>query len=247
MTDSVERDTSVDASQSHIKRFLSALLIALVIVVFSSFWAWLLAHRVFSVPSGSMTPTLQEGDYLWPSTLSYGLSRETYPFSLPLGDMRLFASTPRRGDVVAFRRPAHDDIYFKRVIGLPGDQIQLKKGRLYINGNMVEREFVADADDDELSEADASAPIYKETLPEGRSYLIQEIEGDEGYYDNTAVFIVPAGSYFVLGDNRDNSSDSRIDAAQNGVGMVPYENFIARLDRILFSTNSPDRTFKSVR
>jgi signal peptidase I len=194
-----------------------------------------------------MNPTLQQGDYLWVSTLSYGLSKETYPFDLGLGNTRFFASMPRRGDVAIFKLPSFDNmIYIKRVIGLPSDKIQMKQGRLFINGTMVARQRVADLTVRDLYGHEGPLPTYEETLPEGLTYNVLEVEGDTGFYDNTNVYDVPSGHYFVLGDNRDNSTDSRVEITQHGVGMVPYENFIARVDRVYFSTERSDRFFQPV-
>lgn len=226
----------------------TAAIIAVVVVVFSAFWIWFLAHRAFTVASGSMDPTLHVGDYLWVSTLSYGVSKYTYPIAVGLGDVRLFGSLPQRGDVAIFKNPRSiSEEWIKRVIGLPGDKIQMKQGRLFINGAMVERKRIADAAPTDYAGRRKTAPTYEETLPEGGTHLIMEIDGDNGFYDNTNVYEVPAGHYFVMGDDRDNSADSRTPVDQVGVGMVPYENFIARIDRVYFSTEQAGRILQSVR
>ncbi len=224
-----------------------AAIVAFVIVCFSAFWIWFLAHRAFTVASGSMNPTLQIGDYLWVSTLSYGLSKHTYPVSVGIGDLRLFGSLPRRGDVAVFKNPRNaSEEWINRVIGLPGDKIQMKQGRLFINGTMVERKRIADTTMSGYDGRKKTAPTYEETLPEGGTHLIMELSGDTGFYDNTDVYEVPPGRYFVLGDNRDNSTDSRVPVDEMGIGMVPAENFIARIDRVYFSTKQAGRFWQPV-
>ncbi len=225
----------------------SALLFAAIAIVFSAFWIWLLAHRAFIEQSDSMNPNLQAVDYLWVSTLSYGLSKYTYPVDVGLGNARFFALSPQRGDVAIFKNPRLDTEYWiKRVIGLPGDKIQMKQGRLFINGTMVVRERIADVSAD-VHGRQSPVPTYAETLPEGVTYTIIETEGDTGFYDNTGVYEVPPGGYFVIGDNRDNSVDSRTPLEHNGTGMVPYENFVGRIDMAYFSTRRAGRFFQRVR
>ncbi|MDI3306307.1 MAG: signal peptidase I [Acetobacteraceae bacterium] len=194
------------------------------------------AFEPFNIPSGSMIPTLLVGDYLFVSKYSYGYSRFSMPFGsyLPsFGAGRILGSLPQRGDVAVFklpRDPSQD--YIKRIIGLPGDRIQVRHGLLYVNGNPVRREVVGPY----TVEGDGPTMVvrlYKETLPNGRTHDIIE-QTDEGPLDNTQVYEVPAGHVFAMGDNRDNSLDSRV---QNAVGFIPLENLVGRAEFIFFSVN----------
>jgi signal peptidase I len=210
-----------------IRVVVHALLIALVIRTF--------LFQPFNIPSGSMKATLLVGDYLFVSKYSYGYSHYSIPFSPPLFSGRIFGSEPARGDVVVFRLPKDDTTdYIKRVIGLPGDRIQMKEGLLYINEKPVERvrmdDFVGE-DPCGSSEATARVKRWKETLPNGVSYESLDCV-DNGFYDNTVVYTVPPDHFFMMGDNRDNSTDSRV---QSAVGYVPSENLIGRAQMIFFS------------
>jgi signal peptidase I len=210
-----------------IRVVVHALLIALVIRTF--------LFQPFNIPSGSMKATLLVGDYLFVSKYSYGYSHYSIPFSPPLFSGRIFGSEPARGDVVVFRLPKDDTTdYIKRVIGLPGDRIQMKEGLLYINDKPVERERLSDfvgEDPCGSSEATARVKRWKETLPNGVSYQSLDCV-DNGFYDNTVVYTVPPGNFFMMGDNRDNSTDSRV---QSAVGYVPFENLVGRAQMIFFS------------
>jgi signal peptidase I len=204
-----------------VKVVIQALLIALVIRT--------LLFQPFSIPSGSMKGTLLVGDYLFVSQFSYGYSRYSLPFSPPLFSGRIFGAEPQRGDVVVFslpREPSTD--YIKRVIGLPGDRIQVIGGLLHINDVAVKRERIGDFFDDE----DGSAiRRWRETLPNGVSYEVLDLQ-DNSFLDNTQEYVVPAGHYFMMGDNRDNSMDSRV---QSAVGYVPFENIIGKAQIIFLS------------
>ncbi len=191
-----------------------------------------LAFEPFNIPSGSMKPTLLIGDYLFVSKYAYGYSRHSLPFSLPLFEGRLFGSLPERGDVVVFKLPSDNRTdYIKRVVGLPGDRIQVRNGVLYINGEPVEREFVGEFVE-ESGGRRFRARMYRETLPGGRSYYTLDLT-PQSRFDNTRVFEVPPGHIFVMGDNRDNSLDSRTPH----VGFVPLENLIGRAEILFFSIN----------
>ena len=191
-----------------------------------------LLFEPFNIPSGSMIPTLLVGDYLFVSKYSYGYSRYSFPFGVAPIDGRIFESQPERGDVAVFRQPKNESIAFiKRIVGLPGDRIQVTDGVLRINDVPVHRskKGIATATDGYNV---IKFLVYEETLPNGRSYVIQE-RSDNDMLDNTSVYEVPPGHYFMMGDNRDNSRDSR--AAS--VGMVPAENLIGRAERLFFSHN----------
>ena len=189
----------------------------------------------YRVPSPSMVPTLLVGDQLVGSKFAYGYGKYSSPIGLmPDFSGRLFGRTPERGDVVVFRLPrAPSETYVKRLIGLPGDRIQMRAGRLYINDAVVARRAVGRFDSD-VGGFTLPATRYIETLPNGREHEIIEIS-DADQHDDTPVFVVPPRHYFMMGDNRDNSLDSRIAAAEGGVGFVPEENLVARADRLLLS------------
>lgn len=220
--------------KDELREFIKTVLIAVLLaVVFRSF-----AYEPFHIPSGSMKSGLLVGDYLFVSKPAYGYSRYSFPFAAAPIKGRLFAHAPERGDVVVFRLPRDTRIdYIKRLIGLPGDRIQVKQGVLYINDVAVKKEYVDDFLDTEKPDQAAHIKRYRETLPNGRSYLVLD-QTQFGEMDNTPVYIVPEGHYFMMGDNRDNSTDSRY---LDQVGYVPFENFVGRAERIGFSTDGSAR------
>jgi len=201
---------------------VQALLLALVIRT--------LFFQPFSIPSGSMRPTLLEGDYLFVTKWAYGYSRYSLPFGPNLFSGRIWGSAPERGDVVVFKFPPNPSIdYIKRVVGLPGDHIQMKDGQLFINGAGVPREKVGQIDNPDITEVNRPVDVYRETLPNGVSYDTLDLSPNS-IGDNTREFVVPPDHYFMMGDNRDNSSDSRFT-----VGFVPAENLVGRANIIFFS------------
>ncbi|WP_199175552.1 signal peptidase I [Telmatospirillum siberiense] len=210
-----------------IKTIVYAVLIALVVRT--------VAFEPFNIPSKSMVPTLLVGDYLFVSKYSYGYSRHSLPLSLHLFDGRIFEQTPERGDVVVFKVPSDNRTdYIKRLVGLPGDHIQIVHRVLYINGKPVERKQVGDYTDRDPRGGSQIYTQYVETLPNGRSHLILEYPGSESQADNTPEYVVPDHHYFMMGDNRDNSQDSRYLSV---VGYVPAENLVGRAEIIFFSTD----------
>jgi signal peptidase I len=194
------------------------------------------AFEPFNIPSGSMIPTLLVGDYLFVSKYSYGYSRYSLPFAPNVIQGRLFGRLPERGDVAVFKFPRDNQTdYIKRIVGLPGDRIQVKAGQLYINGVICPRvpggEFLAEDD----GRATLSK-LYHETLPNGRVHDLLKMT-DEGDANNTPEFKVPENHVFAMGDNRDNSVDSRFMTGY-GVGFVPVENLVGRAEFIFFSINA---------
>ena len=211
-----------------VKVGVQALLIALVVRT--------LLFQPFNIPSGSLIPTLLIGDYLFVSKYTYGYSKYSLPLSeyLPFqAKGRVWAAEPKRGDIAVFKLPKDNATdYIKRVIGLPGDKIQVIEGVLNINGKPVKRERIADYETLDAFDQTVKVAQYNETLPGGVTHRVIERDGDRGFWDNTEVYTVPAGHYFMMGDNRDNSTDSR-DLAS--VGYVPFENFVGRAEMIFFS------------
>jgi len=193
------------------------------------------AYEPFSIPSGSMIPTLLVGDYLFVSKFSYGYSRHSLPFSLPLIPGRILFKEPERGDVAVFKKPTDTRTdYIKRIIGLPGDRIQVIGGVLHINDEAVKRERADDYINRDRNGYVRRMARFVETLPNGREHFILEVS-DGGPADDTGVYVVPKGHYFAMGDNRDNSQDSRF----RDVGFVPAENLVGRAEVLFFSIDGP--------
>lgn len=199
----------------------------------------------FEIPSGSMLPTLQIGDRILASKFAYGWSRFSPPVTLPGPSGRLAFSDPKRGDVVVFVHPVRGDVWIKRVIGLPGDEVAVLHGRLRINGTDVTRERIGAS---ELEAQGMRVPVteYRETLPGSDGAHTIWLVRDDLPLENWGPVRVPAGKVLVMGDNRDDSADSRVPLAEGGVGLLPIENVLGRADVILFSTASSPRFFHKV-
>ena len=214
-----------DETMEIVKTIFFAVLIAMVLRIF--------LFQPFTIPSASMEPNLYEGDYIVVSKWSYGYSKHSIPFSPPLFDGRIMGSAPKRGDIVVFKLPRDDKTDFiKRVIGLPGDRIQMIANKLYINDKPVQDVVVSEREINDIFGAHPVAQV-RETLPEGKRFMTQDF-GPGNDLDDTPVYEVPVGHYFMMGDNRDNSIDSRVEQS-SGVGMVPAENLVGKAQIILFS------------
>lgn len=216
-----------------VKTALIAVFLALLIRTF--------IFEPFSIPSGSMKPTLLVGDYLFVNKPAYGYSRYSFPFGLAPLQGRVWEGEPKRGDVVVFKLPTNTYVdYIKRVIGMPGDTVQVMRGRLYINGELVHREAIGHKQVSNVEGHEYNVIEYLETLPGGATHSIYE-ESDMKSLDNTPLYTVPEGHYFMMGDNRDHSQDSRV---RHAVGFVPFENFVGRADFIFHSTNGHARIYE---
>jgi signal peptidase I len=193
-------------------------------------------YQPFNIPSGSMYPTLMVGDFLFVNKFVYGFSRHSFPFGPNLFQGRKMDAPPKLGDVVVFFNPKDRNLdYIKRLVGLPGDRIQVKQGVLHINGQPVKLERVEDytwVDETRVR----VVPQYMETLPNGvRHPILKTADFGKGSLDNTPEFVVPEGHYFMMGDNRDHSKDSRV---MESVGFIPSENLIGRADILFYSTEA---------
>jgi signal peptidase I len=195
------------------------------------------AFEPFNIPSPSMVPTLLVGDYLFVSKYSYGYSRYSLPLAPDLFQGRIFGRYPDRGDVVVFKFPRDNETdYIKRVIGLPGDRVQMKAGQLFINGTQVPRVPGGDYLASDEGRASVLTKLYHETLPNGPTHDILKMT-DEGFPNDTPEYKVPDGYVFCMGDNRDNSLDSRF-MTGNGVGFVPFENLVGKAQFLFFSIDA---------
>lgn len=210
-----------------------AILLALIVRTF--------LFEPFNIPSSSMVPNLLVGDYLFISKYSYGYSRHSFPFGIAGFEGRINAGLPNRGDVIVFKLPTNTNIdYIKRLVGLPGDTIQMINGRLYINDEIVPREAKGMTEYKKEGGLTTKVMQYTETLPGGTEHTIYE-ESDRAPLDNTEKYKVPEGHYFMMGDNRDNSQDSRV---ITHVGYVPYDNLEGRAEFLFFSTDGSAHIFE---
>ena len=216
-------------AKDEVRGTIVAVIIALIIRTF--------LFQPFTIPSGSMYPTLMIGDFLFASKYPYGYSSKSFIFGFPRFKGRMMSGTPKQGEVVIFNNPKQPEMDFiKRCIGLPGDKIQMKEGYLYINGQKCELEYVdIYTYVDQFGRTDV-CKRYIETLPSGiKHYILKKYEFGQGSHDNTQEYAVPEGHYFMMGDNRDNSQDSRV---LDKVGYIPLDSLIGRAEILFFSTEA---------
>lgn len=237
--------TNVNSQRSGWRFFFFALIV-IGVLMFNPLTIRALFYQPFNIPAGSMSPTLLVGDYIFVSKFSYGYSKYSFPGGADFFDGRIWDAAPERGDVAVFKLPRDNSTdYIKRIVGLPGDRVQIRGGILYLNGEAVKRDRITDFPLKNYDGVVQDVARYVETLPNGASYEVLDLaEGSDG--DNTQEFLVPAGHYFMLGDNRDNSTDSRIPSSV-GVGFVPHENLIGRAEIIFFSEIGWERYFAPIR
>ena len=234
------------ASFGRVRAFLSVVIGVYVVAFVLAFGFRTLAFQPFNIPSGSMVPNLLVGDFAFANKWAYGYGPYSPPYAAPWLPERILGQSPKRGDVVVFRVPVQDADYVKRIVGLPGDKVQMVKGDLFINGvKAVHRPIEPRFKLTDPMGREIEAATYEEELPEGAKYRIIQIEGPNNALANTEVFVTPPGTYFVLGDNRDNSVDSRM-GARGAVGFVPFENLIGRIDRIFYSLENDERSGRTV-
>lgn len=267
MTEAVETTPPEEEKGGAVNEFIEivktvayALAIALVLRV--------LLFQPFTIPSASMEPNLYQGDYIIVSKFSYGYSKHSIPFSPPLFKGRILGAKPKRGDIIVFKLPRDGHVdYIKRLVGLPGDRIQVRGGALYINDKPVKRQELANVLVDSGYGQTMPMKRIQETTPEGRTYLTQADAVPDTQGDNTGVYVVPENCYFFMGDNRDNSADSRFNPGISpfktdasackwnyendqytgdaiGVGFVPAENLVGKAQIILLSWNAEAHLFK---
>lgn len=221
-----------------LKEGLLTVLYAIIIAtVIRTFW-----FEPFKIPSGSMYPTLEVGDFLFVSKYTYGYSRHSFPFSFPTFKGRIWLDLPERGDVVVFKDPNKTQTNFiKRIIGMPGDTVQMLDGRLFINGKQMDRDEVGRYVIREFTPFPQVFQEYIETLPEGQKHRIIEFSDDTPIIDNTPLFKIPEGHYFMMGDNRDNSNDSRKE-----IGMVPLDNIEGKARFLFYSHDDTARWYNPI-
>jgi len=221
----------IQTKEESLKSFFKTLLAAVICAaIVRSFF-----YEPFHIPSSSMKPGLLVGDYIFVSKFSYGYSKYSFPFALNLFSGRIWHTTPKRGDVAVFRLPSDPSVnYIKRIVALPGDTVQVKAGQLYINQKPIPKIYI----DDFIDDNQTTIAIFKETLPFGKEIMVLD-QYPNTPQDNTGIYNVPQEHYFVMGDNRDNSQDSRF---SNQVGFIPKENLVGKAGIIFFSVN--DKVWK---
>jgi len=236
-----EHNIPLNAKEEAAEFFKTASMAVLLALVIRTF-----LFEPFNIPSGSMKPTLLIGDYLFVSKAAYGYSKHSFPFSFAPIEGRIMEKTPKPGDVIVFKLPSNPRIdYIKRVVALPGDTVQVKNGHLHLNGNPVPRESVGLSRDTTDYGTEVTMNEYIQTLPDGTMFTIFE-ETDNAPLDDTPLYRVPENHVFVMGDNRDNSQDSRVPMmpGSHGVGFVPIENIVGRADFLFFSVNGEAGLFE---
>ena len=241
MTDDVRSGDSSDKSgaTNEVVEIVKTVVYALMIALFLR----VIFFQPFTIPSASMEPTLLEGDYIIVSKYSYGYSKNSIPFSPPIFKGRIFEKKPDRGDIIVFKLPRDGHIdYIKRLVGLPGDRIQVIGGVLHINGKAIPRKPLPPVMVDSGYGFTRNVERYEETFPNGKSFITYDF-GPDGDVDNTGVYVVPENNYFFMGDNRDNSLDSRV-PSEIGVGYVPAENLVGKAQIIMLSWNKGASLFK---
>lgn len=232
--ENIEEQKKEESLGETVKTVLYALLIAGII---RTFW-----FEPYKIPSGSMYPTLEVGDFLFVSKYTYGYSKHSFPFSFPNFDGRIWADTPQRGDIVVFKFPGDNKTdYIKRVVGLPGDTIQMKEGRLYINDQIADRQKIGSYIIDEYTPLPQELTEYTETFHDGHSHQILEYSDEVSIIDDTPKFKIPENHYFMMGDNRDNSNDSR-----KSVGVVPFDNIEGKARFLFFSLDDTARWYNPI-
>jgi signal peptidase I len=222
--------TSADAKPAKKKNELLETIVVIVEALIIALVFRTFLYQPFSIPTASMQSTLMIGDYFVASKWAWGFGKYSFPVPLPFNGRILAVGEPQRGDVAVFHNISNED-YIKRIIGMPGDRIQMREGRLYINGTMVEREEIGTATDTDSSMVTVPVTVYRETLPNGVTHTIQEIS-DNQQLDNTPEYVVPAGHFFMMGDNRDRSADSRV---LSQVGYVPADALVGKAEARFFS------------